>query len=118
MPIKVRKCALLKKTVKDYKANKLVINKLAEFITAKTENPQVIFGSKDRAFTRKGHLSGYWHAGLSNDISIVYEISTVNGEKVLDLYGLFNHDTLGTGQPANMNRQMSMATKFSNQTFE
>jgi mRNA-degrading endonuclease YafQ of YafQ-DinJ toxin-antitoxin module len=118
MPIKVRTCPLFKKTVKAYRTNKTVIDKLAEFVKAKSNDPQSIFGGKDRAFTRKGHLSGFWHAGLSHDISIVYKISDVGGEKVLDLYGSFSHDELGTGQPANMNRQMSAAAKLNNQELQ
>jgi mRNA-degrading endonuclease YafQ of YafQ-DinJ toxin-antitoxin module len=110
-------CKLFRKTAESYARNKQVKDKLAEFIKAKSENPQTIFGSKDRAFSREGNLSGYWHAGLNHDISVVYRITDTNGEKTLDLYGIFSHDELGTGTPSNANRQKSNGEKFKNQAL-
>ena len=37
---------------------------------------------------------------------------------VLYMYGVFSHDDLGIGQPANKNKQKSMGDKFNNQIFE
>jgi len=116
--IRVRTCPLFQKSTAAYKNNKQVMNKLAEFIRVKTENPQSTFGAKDRAFSSSGNFPGVWHAGITFDLSVVYKISSVNGEKVLDLYGLFTHDELGTGQPRNINRQQSMGTKIQNQTMQ
>ena len=117
MAIKVRTCKLFKKTAEAYTKTKQVKEKLADFIRTKTENPQAQFGSKDRPFTREGNLSGYWHAGLNFDVSVIYKIGATNGEKTLDLYGVFSHDELGTGQPANIKRQKSNAEKFDNQAL-
>lgn len=117
MAIKVRTCKLFKKTAEAYAKNKQVKDKLAEFIRVKTENPQTPFGSKDRPFTREGNLSGYVHAGVSFDVSVIYKIGNVNGEKTLDLYGVFSHDELGIGQPASIKRQKSNAEKLDNQAL-
>lgn len=83
----------------------------------KRENPNQPFGSSDKAFTGAGNFAkmvpGLKHAHITHDLSVVYKVI---GNEVY-LYGFFTHDELGTGQPPNMNRQKSTATKFSNQQF-
>ena len=99
MAIKVRTCKLFKKTAEAYTKNKQVKEKLVDFIRTKTENPQAQFGSKDRPFTREGNLSGYWHAGLSFDVSVIYKIGATNGEKRL-ISTVFFHMT--SSAPVNL----------------
>ena len=113
--IQVRTCALFNKTSKGYAQNKKVKEKIVDFIRTKAADPLVLYGSKDRAFTRDGNFSGFIHAGLTFDVSIIYKIGTVNGQKTLDLYGVFSHDELGTGQPINPNRQKSNSARLNNQ---
>lgn len=111
MSVKFRTCKLFQKTFANYKNNKQVVNKFKEFVARKEQNPDEGFGSKDYSFGRKGNLSGYYHAGLTFDVSLIYnrEGDTIN------LFGLFSHDESGTGQPANINKQQSLKTKLDNQ---
>jgi mRNA-degrading endonuclease YafQ of YafQ-DinJ toxin-antitoxin module len=95
-----------------------VRDKIVDFIRFKSEHPLELYGSKDRAFANEGNLRGFIHAGLTFDVSIVYKIGMVGGKRTLDLYGVFSHDELGTGQPRNINRQRSAGEKLRNQEME
>lgn len=88
-----------------------------DFYKAKTENKLAPFGGSDKLFKGYGHFAGLRHAHLTQDLSIVYSLNGSN-PTVIDLYGIFSHGELGTGQPANMNRQKSIAKKFGNMTFK
>lgn len=88
---------------------------LKEFIVFKMKNPLSSFGHSDYPF-RHGGLKGYGHAKLTRDISIVYSISGTD-PKTLKLYGVLTHSDLGTGTPPNLNKQKSIAKRFSNQEF-
>ena len=106
-------CKLFDKTFKEYQSNKQVVNKFKEFVKWKTEHPNEPFGSKDYSFGNKVVLSGYYHAGLSFDVSLVYR----REGNTIQLYGVFSHDDSGTGQPANLNRQQSLKSKLDHQLF-
>lgn len=81
------------------------------------------YGSSDYPF-QGGLLKGYGHAHLrkedsskiNRDYFIVYRIHGRN-PYVIDLYGIFSHEDLGTGTPPKRNIQTTMATKFGNQQF-
>lgn len=103
-------CKLFDKTFEKYRSNKSVPQKFKEFIRTKSDDPHAKFGSSDYAFTKTSNMPGYWHAKLTFDISLVYKIV---GD-VCYLYGLFSHDDLGTGQPANIAKQKSNREKFDN----
>lgn len=105
-------CKLYEKTLS--KQDKLIKNKLKEFMTLKVGDPRAKFGSSDYAFSSSGNFAGLWHAKLSFDNSIVYKIE----DDVCYLYGIFSHDESGTGQPPNKNRQAALGTKLRNQQFE
>lgn len=113
-------CKLFAETASKYPTLTAKGGKLEEFYKAKIENINGIFGSTDKAFKSKGQfgsaLPGIKHAHLTHDISIVYRISGRNPH-IVELFGLFSHDALGTGQPENIKRQKSMAKVFSNQEF-
>lgn len=98
----------------------VVAQKLQEFRKFKADAPLQPFGSSDKPFKGYGIFSSVIpslrHAHLTHDIMIVYKI-TGRDPTVFDLYGIFSHDELGIGQPANINRQRSMAAKLSSQTF-
>jgi mRNA-degrading endonuclease YafQ of YafQ-DinJ toxin-antitoxin module len=94
-----------------------VKNKFRDFMEVKRTNPNQPFGASDKPFRSSGNfisaIPGLRHAHITFDLSIVYR---VEGNQVF-LYGFFTHDELGTGQPANINRQKSAATRFSNTRF-
>jgi mRNA-degrading endonuclease YafQ of YafQ-DinJ toxin-antitoxin module len=98
--------------------NSVVASKFDQFIKSKTANPNQNFGSNDKPFRSGGFFTNavpkIRHAHLTHDISVVY---TVEPESVIRLYGLFSHDDMGTGTPANINRQKSLSSQFSRQTF-
>jgi hypothetical protein len=103
-----------------------LLDKTNKFIQHKFQNPAngsipgkyPGFGDNDKMFASKGKFSNridnISHAHLTSDISIVYRISG-NG---LYLYGVYNHDTIGTGQPPNRNRQEQSVEKWSNTSFK
>ena len=92
--------------------------KFGEFINTKTANPMQQFGGSDTSFTSGGHLAQaipkLRHAHLNSDVSIVYKIHG-NNPTFIDLYGLFSHAELGTGNPAKPKKQKNIATRLSNQ---
>jgi len=109
-------CKLYYATESRFSSNTVVRTKLQEFLRTKQQNPLQKFGSKDYPF-HHAHLSGYLHAGLTNNLSILYSISGSNPH-VIKLYGIFTHDELGIGQPANIKIQKQMSKQLSNQVFE
>lgn len=92
-----------------------VIQKIEEFRRVKQENPLAPFGGSDSSFSSSGlfkqALPKARKAHLTQDISIIYELSGKN-PTVIKLYGVFTHANLGTGQPANKKIQKNMAKKL------
>lgn len=95
--------------------------KINDFVQFKTANPLQPYGSSDKPFVGKGSfgtvISGLRHAHLTHDIMIVY---TIGGRDPTEfkLYGVFSHDELGIGQPANIKRQKAQAKRMANQVFK
>ena len=117
-PVVFRRAGLYKETYLDkVLANPKIKAKFRDFMDTKRQNPNQPFGASDKPFVAAGHfaraLPGARHAHITHDLSIVYKVV---GNQVF-LYGFFTHDELGTGQPANMNRQKNTATRLSNQSF-
>lgn len=113
----IRTCPLFKESYAEKsKGNPVLEQKLVEFRRSKLANKLQPFGSSDKPFKSFGVFEGLRHAHLNADVSIVYSIHGSN-PSIIDLYGLFSHDELGTGQPVNIKRQKSMDKKFSSQTF-
>ena len=87
------------------------------FMDVKRTNPNTPYGSSDKPFAANGNygsaVPGLRHAHITHDLSIVYRVDGRN----IYLYGFYTHDELGTGNPANMRKQASMADRFKNATF-
>lgn len=118
MSVVFRRSSLYKDTyLSRIKSNEKLKAKFRDFMEVKRTDPQQPFGSSDKSFIGAGNFAkavpGLRHAHITFDLSIVYKVV---GNEVY-LYGFFTHDELGTGQPPNMNRQKSTATRFSNQSF-
>lgn len=104
---------------------KRLIERLKEFILHKQKYPCnggvpgqcPGFGSTDKKFKSSGNfgkeIRGVAHAHLTDDISIAY---LVDGDN-LNLYGVYSHDAMGTGQPANINRQQQIADQWAKMSF-
>jgi hypothetical protein len=104
---------------------KRLIERLKEFILHKQQYPCnggvpgqcPGFGSTDKKFKSSGNfgkeIRGVAHAHLTDDISIAY---LVDGDN-LNLYGVYSHDAMGTGQPANINRQQQIADQWAKMSF-
>lgn len=88
---------------------------LKNFIEFKRANPLQQAGGKDRPYIGSGPLSGYIHAGLTRDISIVYTISG-RDPHVIKLFGLYTHQDTGTGTPGRPNLSKVMAATWGKQT--
>ena len=115
-------CKLFKDTFSDKaKTNADLINTFNEFRKVKEQNPNQQFGSSDSLFIAQGPLAKevpkLRHAHVTRDLSICY---TVSGKDptIIKLYGIFKHDELGTGTPANATRQKNAGRTMSNQNFE
>jgi mRNA-degrading endonuclease YafQ of YafQ-DinJ toxin-antitoxin module len=118
MPVAVEQCPLfISSYVDKVRINKVLLNKVIEFVQKKAADPLMPVGN-DRPLTSKGVFSlaipGIRHAHLNLDISIWY-VYVGGTSPTLRLYGLFTHAETGTGQPAKIQKQQSMATKMSNQ---
>lgn len=91
--------------------------KLRDFMEVKRNNPTQVFGASDKNFTPGGvfytMIPGLRHAHLTPDLSLVYRVS---GNTIF-LYGFYNHDEIGTGQPPKIPKQKAMATKFAHTEF-
>jgi mRNA-degrading endonuclease YafQ of YafQ-DinJ toxin-antitoxin module len=115
--VQFRESALQAESVLKYKE---LGQKLKDFINFKLNNPLAPFGASDRKFASSGvyniTIPNLRHAHLSTDISIVYKVHGRN-PMLIDLYGLFSHEELGTGNPSKSNTQKAMAKRFSQQSF-
>lgn len=115
-------CKLFRDTFSEKARSHPELRKLLDdFIDTKAQDPTKPFGSRDVAFRNAGHFTGkvpkLRHAHLMHDMNLCYTISGKD-PATLKLYGLFKHDELGTGQPANYKRQQSVATAMANQSFD
>ena len=115
--VQFRECAL---HVESLIKHRQVVQKLLDFFEFKRNNPLAPFGASDRKFASSGlyntTIPNLRHAHLSTDISIVYKVHSKN-PMLVDLYGLFSHEELGTGNPSKANTQKTMAKRFSQQSF-
>ena len=109
--VQFKKCKLFDKTFE--KANAQIKERFKEFVIWKSEHPNENFGKSDYAFTKAGSLSGFYHAKLNRDISIIYK----RKQDIFYLYGIFDHEESGTGTPGNQRRQDALSTKLNNQDF-
>ena len=97
---------------------KKIADRFNEFLQTKKNNPLQPFGKSDKPFTSDGFIRNaipnetLLHAHLTHDISVVYSLSGKD-PKVLKLYGVFTHDEMGTGQPANLRRQKQFSDRLS-----
>lgn len=103
-----------------------LIQKLKEFVKHKEQYPSngnisidmPGFGGDDKKFKADNHFGtsvrNIAHAHLTLDISVVY---LVDGDK-LYIYGVYNHDSIGIGQPRNANRQKQAAARWKNLKFD
>lgn len=98
------------------KKNSEVMDKFEEFLDSKKNNPTQPFG-KDTPFISAGPIGRTGlklkHAHLSQDISVVYRIHGKDPHTI-DLYGVYRHKELGTGNTPNIKIQQNLAKKFSN----
>lgn len=101
----------------------VLIQKLKEFVNHKLQYPSnggvagqyPGFGSSDKKFRNFGiRVRNIAHAHLTDNISVTY---LIDGDR-LNIYGVYTHDAIGTGQPANVNRQKQIATRWGNMKFD
>jgi mRNA-degrading endonuclease YafQ of YafQ-DinJ toxin-antitoxin module len=111
-----KKCKLFEKSFEKYKTNNRIVQALKAFVESKSEKPDERFGAKDYKF-KGGILGDYYHASLSFDVSVIYQMKREGENTVFLLYGIFSHDDSGTGQPSNTKKMQALVTKLDNQTF-
>lgn len=115
----------LKKTYRKYSSQSVVYEKLMDFLKFKSQNPcngnipgQCPGYNNDKRFASDGKFSknirGISHAHLTHNLSIVY---LIHGEYI-NLYGIYAHDDIGTGNPANKNRQDQAAKRWEQIQFD
>ena len=117
MPAQIRLCDLY---VESVKAHPEAAQGIAKFMAAKTADPNVSYGKSDTHFVSEGPIGRLGlkikHAHVSQDLSVVYRVHSK--PTLVDIYGVFSHKELGTGNAPNVKIQKSMAKKFSNQEFK
>ena len=98
--------------------NEQAKKRVRAFMVTKKENPRAQFGAKDETFVFDSKFEkavpGIRHAHITNNISILYRIV---GNNHIELYGYYTHDELGTGTPRSVQKNTSMANKFSKEVF-
>lgn len=117
MAAQIRLCDLYVQTVK---AHPEAAAGIAKFIAAKSADPLQSYGGSDTHFVGEGPIGRLGlkikHAHISQDLSIVYR---VHGKPTtVDIYGVFSHKELGTGNAPNVKLQKAMGKKFTNQEFK
>ena len=114
-----RTCAMFDESLKKHSG--AVLKQFNDFVSAKSVNAMVPFGSKDRPFTGDGPLGimkpRLIHAGMTKDISLFYSISGQNPQ-VISLYGFFTHDESGIGQPGRPSLQKALVKRIANQQMK
>ena len=120
--VEIKVCPLFVQTFKEkVHGNPAVDKKYKEFKSIKTQNPLQSYGAKDYPMIAQGPIGklipGMRHAHLTSDISVFY---TIEGRDptIIKLYGVFSHQDVGTGQPANPKRQKSAGQQMVNQQFD
>ena len=89
--------------------------KLTAFMQLKSEDPIRPISNSDKPFSSEGPIGRalpklrYIHLG--NDVILFYEIEG-REPTTIKLYGVFNHDELGIGQPTNIKKQKSVVQRL------
>jgi len=101
--------------------NKKLAERIKLFREVKAANPTARFGGSDSMFNGKAPIAKAlseraWHAHLTQDISIVYSVSS-RDPTIIKLYGIFRHKDLGTGDTDNIRKQQSVADRMKGQTW-
>lgn len=114
MSVNVRVCQLYLDSLQVHAGLK---EKIAEFIQFKTTSPLEQYGGSDTHFTADGPIGRLGlkikHAHITQDVSILYRL---HGKPTnLDLYGVFSHKELGTGNSPNVKTQQKMSKRFKGQ---
>ncbi len=122
-PVKVKfhHCKEFNKCYKYHVINtKGVEDGIKEFREKKLANPTADFGSKDYKLGNHfdKEVPGLLHSGITHDKSVFYTISGSGDTRHIHMYGIYGHDEAGIGQPANINKQKSLAKRLGNQTFD
>lgn len=117
----VETCAMFDETARFHRKDPVVSEKLQRFIDFKLDNPLAQFGKSDRSTSPEGifttTIPGIRHAHLTFDISIWYSIGGANPTR-LKLYAILTHDESGTGQPAKLAKQKTVADRMQQQSFK
>lgn len=112
----IRMCKLHLETIA---AHPEAVQKLNDFMTAKVANPTARL-IKDSPFIAAGPIGklglNMFHAHLTQDLAICYRIHS--RPTLIDLYGIFSHAELGTGNAAKIRTQQQIASRFDKQKFD
>jgi len=116
MAVEFKFCPLFYETSEKHFRNEKVKKQFGQFMASKTANPLQPFGGKDYPFINDGFLAGFKHAGMTQDISLIYSISGRN-PTLIYCYGFFTHAESGTGNDASIKRQKNLAQRMQGQKF-
>lgn len=117
----VETCPMFDETARFHRKDPVIADKLQRFIDFKLNNPLAQFGKSDKSTSPEGvftaAIPGIRHAHLTFDVSIWYSISGANPTR-LRLYAVLTHDESGTGQPAKISKQKTVADRMQQQSFK
>ena len=109
-------CDLWEETFSEKKKLPGLVEAVANFIKAKSENPLLPYGKSDRGFTNPSIFPDIKHAHITQDICVFYKLEGAN-PRVFKMYGVFTHAESGTGNKQNRNIQVSLTKTMKNQVF-
>lgn len=121
LTVKFHHCKEFNKCYKYHVINtKGIEEAIKKFKKQKTLNPTADYGGKDYQLGNHfdKQVPGLLHSGLTHDKSVFYTISGSGDTRHIHLYGIYGHDEAGIGQPANINKQKSLAKRLGNQEFD
>lgn len=114
---KIRFCKLAKESIANHSE---ALKNFEDFLVKKAADPIAPYGGKDTHFIGEGPIGRLGlkikHAHISQDLSVVYRVHSK--PPLVDVFGIFAHKELGTGNTPNIKLQKAMAKKFSSQEFD
>lgn len=111
-------CDLYDNTVRVHR--KQIEAKLRAFMDFKKQNPMIPANKRDSSAIGGGPFSmavpGMRKAHLTLDISVWYTVTGAD-PRIIKLYAVMTHEESGTGEPAKISKQLTVADKMKSQDF-
>lgn len=91
-----------------------LVDKIRNFVELKAQDPTGKVSASDYKYKDMSGWENVWHAELANNLRILYRIEG----NILRLYGVYNHDDLGTSSPPKLSTQRQWGKRFNSVNWE